>query len=884
MSCRCKNKRNCGSTTACATIEDIQSGLSGLQIAPDATVIQKGKGKLSYPAALKSNPIFVGDNEPLVRAARKPVYLEQYGHTLAGYDLAIAAIGSDVRELVISSQLAMTDNRTSPANALIRPVGQGSWTVSSGKTFTVSKAGGLEDKQYCFGVGNTVFARNATGGRVKLDWFTAAADIDHGMAQALLSVADGGVIQGGSGTWIGSGNWELPKNASFEGVGKSSDALGGTVIQLKTGSSATCIFKVKVGFRNNAIRTCTLDCLENGTNPNCAGLEFYGQGTYGVDLYSGFGFTLDSVLFFRGKYGRWIHDNALGGWELERLLSMNCEYIGQSHAWSRQECVNGSFSEHNPTGALRPGVLGYDQIHSGTFNVYNPLFNGEQPGACSGGNPNASLGGTCFRFTLSHGEVNIHSNQDEAVAYFIEVESALPGAINVYGSLSQSIVKFKAAGSAFLNIFGGTWYPKSIRAVPLSSARVATFGQYTLQGTDLCGVTDTTRLLCDFTGTGAVHTVKWPGDEDKATLQVPLVIRRSTQWNGITTQPSLALLDDPNPTETRLQLQIGRCDANGVFDLGYNLYRRYTDGRFQFEGNQVGPGYLGFNGVDFPLADLSANSFHGAELTVPQLTASQNDFFVGTAATDNNDVWKQTWNMTSNARWSITGFYGNLAAVVVGGCFKFIVNKNAAGSFPIDFPNEDTGSIAPNRILTHTGKTVSLWPGQMGFLYRYGSASTGRWHLWTPPQPDASIEAYWSANYNYVSTSTLTSIASHLDKTINVLTNGIYTLEMFFMAQAAVKGLQIDLNGGTAGWSFADGVWQAGKTDQSVLAGAQISAQTDVFAPTSLNVASLLRYKFEGTVAFTTAGTFYPRMAQQASDASNTGVFIGSWVKMKKLN
>jgi len=102
-------------------------------------------------------------------------------------------------------------------------------------------------------------------------------------------------------------------------------------------------------------------------------------------------------------------------------------------------------------------------------------------------------------------------------------------------------------------------------------------------------------------------------------------------------------------------------------------------------------------------------------------TGEHADTAIGGATQNNYAIWNTSnyarlGSGTTNV--AFTGF------VAIAGMFGVIFN---AGTFNIDFNHQNAGSTAANRIITSTGATVTIVPGQSAFL-RYDSTAS-RWIL-----------------------------------------------------------------------------------------------------------------------------------------------------------
>lgn len=296
-SCGCKKKRNCGATVACATIEDIEAAVAGGIVTPLATVNQYGKAKISYPAAVKSNPIAVGNNEPFVRAFRNSAFLELYTYNQTGIDTAIAAIGSTRTRLKISAQLPFTADTTFHANTFIEFDGDGSFSVATTKTVNVLSMAnpGLRKVFYTTGTGQVLLGQNAVDGPIRPEWWMGAVpsgDNTHDINQAFASASLQGTATGGGTVLFGAVKWKaseliLPNDCHVMGSGMDPDAghegggtYYGTVGQLFDETKGF-LFKAPDSVRNSSVSNMALS-VGAASSASCIlyNVLSYGDGFY----------------------------------------------------------------------------------------------------------------------------------------------------------------------------------------------------------------------------------------------------------------------------------------------------------------------------------------------------------------------------------------------------------------------------------------------------------------------------------------------------------------------------------------------------------------------------------------------------------------------------
>lgn len=899
MSCGCKKKRNCGSTTACATIDDMESRLAGVQATPLATTTQYGKSKLSWPAALKSAPIIVANNDPIIRATRKTIHMETYGHTPAGYALAAAAINTDEAILRFTSQCSFTADLTIPDNIYVEFDGAGSIAVATTKTVTVKKMidPGHRKVFYAAGTGKVVLDKGAVL-RNNLAWWagpTPPANADSAIKQAFASLTaqEGGFLDVGVGTWIATGNYTQPDNSIIYGAGKDSNGAGGTCFQLPTGSSGTCFFKHVVGQRNTFVFDCAIDALENAVNPNCVPVEFYGQGTYGVDLYSLIGATYQNVLFFRGKWGRWIHDNALGGWELQQMRFIDCQSIGQSSAAVRTECVNGGYVFDHEIINNRASVDSFDFYHIGVHTIINPLHGGESGAlACSSGQPNVLQGGTCYKYTLSHQGGTIIGHADEAMQFGAQLKSGFPSTIAFIGCRFASLIESTSNEVNFINIIDGSYYANSIRSSAGSSLTVGTAGAIEIASTDLCGNSVPERTLADFEGTGSVITSLNNAWKRRQRFGVPVQAHLEKTWDGNDVVAGSFTYSTGN-SETKDLVFVGRTDEDGISNpLGMYTGRQHeanaviadVAGRMYTRFNQdFGPRTKGrnYNG------DLVALNFTGATKRIA-ITADQNNYELG-----DYSAYKHLVVTSSGGNWKFTGLAATYIDWALDGMEHTVTNGNAAGGLPIGIAHQNASSDAVNRFFNATADTIWLYPGERAVI-RYNSSvaptfpagtndTAGRWYV----SADVPRERVLSAVLSSAVTRSNTSTLANTGLSVTVIAGAKYDIWADFLVQQAGKACKVAFGGTSTDTDFR-GSWKVSVIDTAVIASPPYAmmpgARTTAFSPTALDGTGYLQYKFRGHVEINAGGTFLLQDAQTAAQVSNTSIFTGGRIKLTQIN
>lgn len=261
----------------------ILNAINGLvNMATKATTSVFGATRMSFAPASANTPIAVENNDPITRAARKTFQLESYGNTGTALDNAIAAIGSTVCDLEVSSLCAIsTNDPTIPDNITVKFTGTTSgFAVTSGHTLTISKMISPGARQVFFGSGNVVLETNAVeGGAMWLDWWAepgTGGDSTHAIEQIMLSQANGNLkTRAGVGTWKFN-EWTVPSFGQIEGSGiwDGNGTRTGTIFEPYETAAESFMIKIEDTFRALHVRNL---CIFLDTNAdNCRSIVMEG--------------------------------------------------------------------------------------------------------------------------------------------------------------------------------------------------------------------------------------------------------------------------------------------------------------------------------------------------------------------------------------------------------------------------------------------------------------------------------------------------------------------------------------------------------------------------------------------------------------------------------
>lgn len=354
------------------TADQVNALLAALvNMATKETEVIYGAGKLSCPADSAGSPINMGGNQ-------LGVLLQKYGHDLAGYDAAIAAIGASELPLFITSPLSITADRTPPANVEIICLRGGYITVSSTKTFTISNWGSHSNRQYFFGAGYVVFAKNATpGGKFNLSWYAGVsntADLSSIFTNSIntsLTNNVGGIVQIGPGTWK-CYDWSIPSYTTVEGAGNGVSGVGGTRMLLANLSGTTGIAKITGLKRDIVVRGIAWDASISTTASAFLMSDTYPNTTSGIKL--------ENCTFGGSGVGApaccWLRDDALV-WQCVNVTINHCVFqIPVNGIGFRSDTVNTTLTMSQPYCGIGAGGIGIDFLGIGTALIDGALFEG----------------------------------------------------------------------------------------------------------------------------------------------------------------------------------------------------------------------------------------------------------------------------------------------------------------------------------------------------------------------------------------------------------------------------------------------------------------------------------------------------------------------------
>lgn len=362
-------------------------------------------------------------NRGIVPYIRPRIYLKEFAFTQAGLDDALTEIGTDPTELVITELVdSITTNTTIPANVLITLEGGGGFAVDTGVTLLIRSFSEYAAKQCFFttGTGKILLGFNATGGRVKFEWWAGAGngtDDSAAFEQANLSCytddALGGIIEVGVGKWYVS-SW-LYNNLTIEGAGTGIDnglygrPNEGSIFQTPVG--ADYVFKIhsRPDDDNFYPRHITVKNLAiQATEPLSYAVYIGGVSVVnkvGNDLttWSGSGFNFNFInCAFQGNEGDWtaaVAQTYLGGTSLPLPIHPTAGQkvfcVEGEESAGDWECMN-VFISYCSFQAPGNGDAFYFNTVNGSFQIVGSTFqNGLADVTPANADPAYYYGGLC---------------------------------------------------------------------------------------------------------------------------------------------------------------------------------------------------------------------------------------------------------------------------------------------------------------------------------------------------------------------------------------------------------------------------------------------------------------------------------------------------------
>lgn len=315
----------------------------------------------------------LGGGDPYLRP-RKYLKETAYGHSQAGLNAALTAIGTTPTELVVTELVSITSNTTVPSTILLTFEGDGGVAVNSGITLTINSLGPMARKQYFSGAGTTLVLESD----LQLEWWagkTSSGNDTAAMTQAISSLSQtgnlGGVINAGEGDWKVS-NITIPTAVKIRGVGCNPGQTYGTRFS-PVSSAATYVFRIYQATYGAGLADLGVS-IGTATSTRCLLIEgVQGSGT-------NFANTFERVCF------QSTYTGGLAGHSLVKISgstsALDWESIGNTFedCWFQvqaggvgMECktVNSSITEKNCTYEIGVGATASKYFAGGFIEVVN---------------------------------------------------------------------------------------------------------------------------------------------------------------------------------------------------------------------------------------------------------------------------------------------------------------------------------------------------------------------------------------------------------------------------------------------------------------------------------------------------------------------------------
>jgi hypothetical protein len=272
-----------------------------------ASAAALGRIKTDVAPADPNNPIAVGVNSPRIV---KTLALDHAN----SFAQAISDIGANNVRLVVSAPVTESSDRSLPANIQLDVRPEGLITIASGKTLTVASLLDPGNRQIFAGTGAVRLGR-ASVPRFNTAWWTgptSGASITQALNDCLASCLanSGGRVYLPSGTWLTTGNHNIPTATLLEGQSRKSAA--GSASEIKLTAASTPLFQLLPGTSEVSLR----DLLLNGDNQtNSTGILI--QGTAGTDaIFSGL--YVQNCTFVTFNDGVYLH--GISDWQIRQIF------------------------------------------------------------------------------------------------------------------------------------------------------------------------------------------------------------------------------------------------------------------------------------------------------------------------------------------------------------------------------------------------------------------------------------------------------------------------------------------------------------------------------------------------------------------------------------
>lgn len=602
---------------------------------PDASVLTKGRMKLSAAPVSPTNPIALGTNDPLVTSQSQT----RYGNAYASFNAAIAAIGGAKTKLVISTQMTVGATIEAPRNISIFFEADGMLMPSAGVTVTINLLNDPGNRQVFGGLGNVIIEQNAAA-FFNLAWWTGHDDTPDATKPINNLIASLGASGGGEalipiGMWKTSGNIVLPLNCTLRGVGNLYSGI-------KLTSNNQPIIKIQ-----SIVNQHVGDFAVKNLNLDCSGVTG-GTGLLltGVYPWSAKHILLEDLRFTGGDVG--IDFNATdSAWELQHLSVIRPQFVGCGIAY-RGNSLNSDVVLDTPLFYLPVGGTGIYVGAVGSLTVRNPNIFGS---SVSPPNVPPTDNSTFLYLFGARNNITVTGGQDENIEYYLRTSTnAYPiGVLSLKDNLIQS--KLKASANTTLISEGNTIVYTSAGAYQNDSgvAFVIYSKNDALMPRNLDGSPNPALPVNVFTGTTSRLARVENLTDNTAKYGEFVETRPGSSLAGITQTITPAFANTQKPAQAIYGEGVSMpflemSDISGANQYGYQFYRDSSDslqvGWLVIAGNQTG-----FKGVYFDLPCKILGD------TIATLTAAQtltNKILSGAANTFSNIPQSAITNLTAD--------------------------------------------------------------------------------------------------------------------------------------------------------------------------------------------------------------------------------------------
>ncbi len=585
-------------TTSYVNHDELQVFANGLDLAPDATTLVKGKGLHSRTGT----NTFVSDNDTRVADD-----LSKHGDSLATAVSNIAILGNPERRLAINSIDRITADLVVPSNIKLDPQNGGMIQIAPGVELTVELMNDAGNTQVFDLEDNTATVKFANGAVPHLNtaWIAGAAN-DADITQALDNLIASATLFGGGICKIlipqlapyTRGGHVLGNGTTIVGKGNyPTAAVGfGTTLRMKADSTEEFMFKVGEAKQSGRFRNIILSA--NGVDAD--GVLFEGTGGSGTTAAD---FEFNKVTLAGFRIG--IKHNSLGSsWQLAQVSFKQCIFQGCAIS-VQSNSVNSLMTFDTTCGFSIPlNGIGLNIISSGIIKLNGCEFGG------------GGYSSKVMVISGSHGGITFDACQSENCGTIFQNDASdESGIVNIVGgSIMQG--KCQINQSMTVNIRDSVIMSHYLQGAPsggyahVENCFIREVAEDGVGGT----IAVVPAVLSTMTGGMIVAT------ENLSTLGkhiTRLPQKFANKIDGAASTPQVFIGNYSTIAENKVQLWIGQMDANEQPLNGYGIKRNSSTGYLDFLGSQAGFTAFNFNGAIFTVDDAYDATTWNGNLSVP---------------------------------------------------------------------------------------------------------------------------------------------------------------------------------------------------------------------------------------------------------------------------